>query len=73
MNAIPNVGRDLRHGLRGTLHRLKAMLIERKPVECDLAYLQGMIAHIGSINPNAARPLRAELRTVRMLVEASPR
>jgi len=73
VNAIPNVGRDLRHRLRGMLHRFKVMLIERKPVECDLAHVQGMIAHIGSINSAAARPLRAELQTVEMLLNVASR
>jgi hypothetical protein len=73
VNSIPNIGRDLRHRLRGMLHRLKMMLIERKPVECDLPHVQGLIAHIGSINPAAARPLKAELQTIKMLLDAAAR
>jgi hypothetical protein len=73
VNSILNVDRKLRHRLRGMLHRFKALLIERKPVECDLAYLQGMIAHIGSVNPSAARPLKAEVQTIEMLVNVASR
>lgn len=69
VNRVANVDRRIRHRLRGILHRLKVMLIENKTPTVNLPRLQGHIAHIASINPDSARPLKSEFRTVRILVE----
>ncbi|MBN1477168.1 RNA-directed DNA polymerase [Candidatus Sumerlaeota bacterium] len=61
------VARSLRRNLRAALHR--AARQGGRPTTEQMARIEGMIAHIGSVSPAQAAPLRAAL--VRLKAESS--